>query len=749
MGRLQNLMKIPRDQEYERKIALHRQDLYKRPQDWKAKKELANSLSGLGWCRYYEHKYEEALRLFREAGELYDGLGYRYQQSKVLRGEGILESILGKSEDAIATFEKVDRILSNFNIGDALKREVEELLGKTKYVLSISYSKKENYHQALDCVRKAKMIFNRLDDKEYLSKCLQGEGIIFSFQEKYAESNQFLKNARKIFQAIKDIRKVANIDENISTNLHHLGQDGEAVKLLDRAIDIYKEQNAQRSWAYFHRGRSYQTLGQKEEAYSDYTRAIDLVERERGEIMTDGFRQSFFAQKLEIYDQAISLYFELGKMEDAYDMVRRAKARSFNELLEKRKDLREIRDSKLIAYERQLRREIDSLYNKINSPEAESKINPAELKQKENAYHKLLDRIAEENAQYGSLVTVNPLPIREIQKMLGKDSALIEYYCLKNKLLIFCLTDKGLKVVQVDEEKFLDLVENVRDCLYAIHSLKSQQKMNQLDWYLKHISSKFFFPIEEFIKGKKRLLFVPHRHLHYLPFGLLCNSKGEHLISQYEISYLSSPQLLKICKRGGEKDKKQRRCLIVADPTGDLPYARREADTIAKILPSTKALIGREANEETVVRLSPNYHILHFACHAKFNREDPIFSHLVLAGQEERWRRLEVNEIFNLRLKKTDLVVLSACESALGMPNPGDEITCLTRAFLYARASSVIVTLWAIDDKATAELMGEFYKHLFSGKNKAASLRYAQLAIMRKYNDPYLWSAFQLVGNYN
>jgi len=742
-------MKIPRDKEYERKIALCRQDLSQRPEDRKTKNELANCLSGLGWCRYYEHKYEEALRLFREASELYHGLGYRYQEAKVLRGKGIIESILGMSEDAITTFRKADRILSNYRTGDVPKREVEELQAKTEYVLSIAYSKQENYLRALSLVKKAKVIFNRLNDKEYLSKCFQGEGIICSFLGRYAESNQFLKEAREIFQRMKDLRKAANIDENISTNLHHLGQDGEAIKLLDRAIDIYKELNAERSWAYFLRGRSYQTLEQREEAYRDYKKAVDLVERERGEIMTDAFRQSFFAQKLEIYDYGIGLCVDVGKTEEAYDLVCRAKARSFNELLEKRRDLREIKDSKLIACERKLRREIDSLYNKINSPEGESRIEPAQLKRKEKAYHKLLDRIAEENAQYGSLVTINPLSTGEIQKMIGKDSALIEYYCLKKNLLIFCLTDEGLKVVRVDEEKFSDLVENIRDCLHSIHSLKSQQKMNQLAWYLKHISSKFFIPVEEFIKEKKRLLFVPHRHLHYLPFGLLCNSKRENLISRYEISYLSSPQLLKISKEGGEKDKKQKRCLIVADPTGDLPYARREADTIVRILPGAKALIGEEASKETVVKQSPNYDILHFACHAKFNQEDPLFSHLVLIGEEEKRSRLEVNEIFNLRLKKTDLVVLSACESALGMPNPGDEITCLTRAFIYAGASSIIVTLWPIDDKATAELMGKLYKHLFSGKSKASALRYAQLAMMEKYNDPYLWAGFQLVGDYN
>lgn len=267
-----------------------------------------------------------------------------------------------------------------------------------------------------------------------------------------------------------------------------------------------------------------------------------------------------------------------------------------------------------------------------------------------------------------------------------------------------------------------------------------------MDWYLGKISEKFIFPIEEIIRKKKLLIIVPHRNLHHLPFSLLFTFDREYLISKYEIVYLSGPRLLKICHGQTQRQIKKMSCLIIADPTGDLNYARAEAKSIKKYIPKAEQIIGKRATKEKVMAFISKYNIIHFACHARFNIENPIFSHLLLSGKKDGLSRMEVNEIFNLKLKKANLVILSACESALGMPTKGDEITCLTRAFIYAGAPSVIVTLWEIDDEATAELMGEFYKHFSRGEKTANAIRLAQIKMMKKYQNPYLWAGFQLVG---
>lgn len=83
-----------------------------------------------------------------------------------------------------------------------------------------------------------------------------------------------------------------------------------------------------------------------------------------------------------------------------------------------------------------------------------------------------------------------------------------------------------------------------------------------------------------------------------------------------------------------------------------------------------------------------------------------------------------------------------------GDTGAGDEIICLTRAFIYAGARSVIVTLWPIEDQTTAELMEKFYRHLTRGETKSRALQEAQLMITEKYHNPYLWAGFQLFGDY-
>jgi CHAT domain-containing protein len=136
--------------------------------------------------------------------------------------------------------------------------------------------------------------------------------------------------------------------------------------------------------------------------------------------------------------------------------------------------------------------------------------------------------------------------------------------------------------------------------------------------------------------------------------------------------------------------------------------------------------------------------MLHFAVHAELNEQDPLSSALLLAGEGKDDGRLKVGEIFSLNLK-AGIVVLSACETGLGKNNSGDEIIGLTRAFIYAGTPSVITTLWKVNDRASYELMSEFYSNLKSAK-KSEALRQAQLKTMKEFPEPFFWAAYGLTG---
>jgi CHAT domain-containing protein len=160
------------------------------------------------------------------------------------------------------------------------------------------------------------------------------------------------------------------------------------------------------------------------------------------------------------------------------------------------------------------------------------------------------------------------------------------------------------------------------------------------------------------------------------------------------------------------------------------------------------------ASEENVdTRSTGQYRVIHIATHGLLDAERPQFTGLVLSliGNRNQDGFLRTDEVFNLRLG-SPLVMLSACETGLGKEKKGEGVMGLTRAFIYAGAPTVGVSLWSVADKSTAELMTEFYKRLLASDTTSAStsMREAQLAMItgKKYSAPFYWAPFVLVGDW-
>jgi CHAT domain-containing protein/Tfp pilus assembly protein PilF len=186
-----------------------------------------------------------------------------------------------------------------------------------------------------------------------------------------------------------------------------------------------------------------------------------------------------------------------------------------------------------------------------------------------------------------------------------------------------------------------------------------------------------------------------------------------------------------------------------------LLYSRQEAAGILSMAPpgSARAALDFKASRTAAMdsRLS-EYRIVHFATHALINDRHPELSGLVLSLVNEQGRPqngfLNLQEIYNLDLQ-ADLVVLSACETALGQDAGGEGLIGLTRGFLHAGAGQVVASLWNVSDVATAELMRRFYRAMErEGLSPAAALRRAQLEMMEqeRWHAPFFWAAFQISG---
>ena len=259
------------------------------------------------------------------------------------------------------------------------------------------------------------------------------------------------------------------------------------------------------------------------------------------------------------------------------------------------------------------------------------------------------------------------------------------------------------------------------------------------------------------LRGKRRLVLVPHAELHYLPFAALLDdgARGRFLVERFQLAVTPSASVwLALAAR--EPMRTPMGIVAFAPRPDALPASRTEVAAIARLDGGARAFVGSAATEAAFRRHAPSSRVLHLATYGVLNKQNPLFSFVELAaggadhGADDG--RLEAHEVFGLRLS-ADLVVLSACQTGLAsgaltdVP-AGDDWVGLTRAFLSAGAASVLATLWPVQDRATAVLMERFYARYTAGATPAEALAAAQRSMLATPGtaSPHLWAGFELVG---
>ena len=189
-----------------------------------------------------------------------------------------------------------------------------------------------------------------------------------------------------------------------------------------------------------------------------------------------------------------------------------------------------------------------------------------------------------------------------------------------------------------------------------------------------------------------------------------------------------------------------------------LTYSSAEADAILAVAPSGTTMVvrGFDANRETAMSSRVReYQIVHFATHGFLDSEHPELSGIVLSMIDPKGVRqnglMPLHDIYSLDLSAAQLTVLSACQTALGKDVSGEGFMGLNHSFLSAGSKSVVASLWKVDDRATANLMSQFYNSLLQqGMSTGEALRAAKLKTMRetRWRAPYFWAGFVLQGEY-
>jgi CHAT domain-containing protein len=509
-------------------------------------------------------------------------------------------------------------------------------------------------------------------------------------------------------------------------------------------------------------GRVQRSAGRRGQALASFRKAIDIVEQIRGGIGSDDFKASFLADKIQAYEDAIGLCLEEGGergLEEAFRLVELSKSRALADLLARYVREAEQRDEDRPGAE--IRRRFSKLIENMNwySSNVGLEDDKGEQRSAEAAerYSKGLARCEKQIAQLFRRMETEEFSFAEIQRMpsttmkglqeaLAAGETAVEYFTSSDDVSAFVATREKVSLVrnlaskrEVDERlgAFRFQIEKFNYGSRYVDAHFSQLKRGA-DEHLSALYEQLITPVLPFICGAEIIL-IPHGSLHYVPFHALHDSRG-YLADQYEFSYAPSAAVLRLCraKRRGSNGGKLVALGLADDHT---PGINEELGVLGKVYPDSIRLYGPDATKASLIRHAPEARFIHLASHGSFRRDNPMFSFLKLADA-----RLNFYSLLDLKLQ-AEMVTLSACRTGVNMIFPGDELHGLMRGFLYAGAPSLVVSLWAVSDRSTAEFMGEMYSRIAQGETKRKALRQAQLAIKDLYGHPYHWAPFVLMGD--
>lgn len=443
----------------------------------------------------------------------------------------------------------------------------------------------------------------------------------------------------------------------------------------------------------------------------------------------------------------------------------------------------------VIEQETHYNRKIGEFYQKISVIEEEKDENYIFLSDQyrdslfyyNNQMHEFTTLLEEEYPVYHELkYKKNLVERKHAQQLMDDDQTIVKYIFSKDSLIAFILQKDDVRIESLPLPA--DLPEQISQFRqYVLDSDKEQYISKGYALYQKLVQ-----PIAPHIKTEA-VIFIPDLALHYLPFEMLVTDDASelpfhqlpYLLKKYRISYAPSVTVMDFMNRS--RPSSPRNLLAYAPfhtidiPVNEepvsagrdpgllmpLPLSRYETQEISTIFvqkrrftdyifPKTSSVfLDEEASKSNLIQKDlENYSFLHFATHAFVNESNPALSGIALRGDSASSDMLYVNDIYNLNLN-ADLVVLGACDTGLGNFYRGEGIIGFTRAFIYAGTSNLVVSMWPVNDQATALLMIDFYNHFRNGNTYAEALQQAKLELITKpdFSAPKDWAAFILFGS--
>lgn len=760
--------------DYQRALELYNQALAAHRALFNRSAEAA-ALSAIGRVYRFLGDYQRALDHHSQAIVILRAIGERMNEATSLNNSGHVHLSMGEYRKALPFFEQ------SLEICKAVGNQAG--IASNTNGIGLVHAGLGEYDTALAFHDAALGLFRQLGHRRAEADSLGHIGRASAAQGRHAQAREYLSDALAIYRSI-------GVPRQESETLY-------AIARADRALDDLPSAGAHLDAAIRLTEGFRQDVSSQQLRTSYQATVRDLYELKIDVLMRRHERDptgDFAARALETSE--------------------RARARSLLDILaEARTDIRLGVDATLLERERTLRQLLAGRAARLNEL-AGARPDPAQLAAMTREidvtvadYDDVQAKIRDSSPRYAALMQPQPLSLGDIQtRVLDGDTVLLEYFLGAERSYVWAVTQDGVEGYVLPDRTRIEAEAR------ALHQLAMANAAGDaLAEAARQVSTTVLAPAASQL-NRKRVAIAADGALHYVPFGALptpmagatTTATAPPLIVRHEIVNLPSASTLAVLRReAAGRAPAPNLVAVVADPVfdandvrvrrnlrekavsaaeplaqhaglrrsaADLGFAagswppprllgtRREARAILSLAPAAKRreALGFDASRETATAAElGTYRVIHFATHALVNNHHPELSGLVLSLVDSEGRPrdgfLRLNDIYNLRLA-ADLVVLSACQTGLGQEIRSEGLVGLTRGFMYAGSPRLLTSLWPVDDRATSELMGRFYRGLLGPRQltPAAALRDAQIEMWRQkdWQSLYYWAAFTLQGEW-
>ena len=657
--------------------------------------------------------YSEALNAYREAERLLQSTGISYARARALWGIGaasIAISDLEEAEPALAEAARLFQEAGNMPLFSGVLLEQASLLelrGERAAALATAS-------------RALKLVSAQDWPIQQFYAHLRSADLLLSDT---VSAELHLLKAKRIAERLSLLQLHYQLDERLGRLRRIQGRDKEAKELLETAIE--------------------------------------KIESLRGNVVQDVMRASFLRDKTTAYEELLHLYLDQDSEEgtrSAFVVAEKAKSRSLVDLLTGVA----IKDDTFADPEtqeqlRNLQADLNAVYSQLlNTEEGKRKATFSPLSNRATELEQEISQLrlrAAASATSSDLFAFPPPPQATIETV-PPEVTLVAYHIIGEEILAFVTAQNSIRVVRSlsTTPKAQQLLQQLTVQWERVQTggeftdRRAELLEKSARRVLGALYDQLVAPLGDLageseesgeLESPARLVIVPHGILHQVPFHALFDGH-EYLLEKFEVSYAPSATVYGVCQ--GREPSVSGKALVMGVEDSTIPNAVSEVRTVAEHLSGAEVRVGEEATVTALYREASGSDVLHLACHGLFRDDNPMFSSLKL---NDGW--LMAADAIQLDLEGA-IVALSACESGRSEVIGGDEVLGLTRAFLGTGATTLVVSLWLVQDETTAELMEAWYRRLRGGMDRSSALREAQLEIKDRYPHPYYWAPFVLIG---